>query len=524
MLSLGLAIGGWSAQAAPDGSLTDTNIQYFGRWDFSNPAQYAAYWGGGYLKVGFSGTTVKVKLGNASNFHFNLDGAGWTTWTNVGNGTVNLTPTPLAAGNHTLSVAQGRDYDYVFKFQGLVLDAGATTRPAIVSTNLIEFIGDSITAGYTDPQAEVSDYAWICAEKLNCEHTQIAYPGINLCSTTNHGIGLDTQYFKSQSPPYTNAPDWDFSRYQARIVVINLGQNDIGANGIPLGQFQSNYVNFLGQVRTKYPQADIFALRVFLGFGSNQIQSAVLARNALGDTRVHFVDTTGWITSGSQDYTTGDGVHPSASGQLKIGNQLKNILTTYLGGDVVGKVTVGYQGWFSAPGDGSPINNWGHENLEMWPDVREYGTVYSGTPFNQAGTIQPGFFGIFGNGQAAGMYSAYDQQVVNTHFRWMAENDIDCVALQRFANEISPGSTLKAQRDGMALKVQAAALAAGRKYFIEYDVSGHATMLADVRFDWTNTIVGRLHLTESSAYARQNGRPVVGVYGMGYATAPNPGP
>ena len=104
MLSLGLAIGGWSAQAAPDGSLTDTNIQYFGRWDFSNPAQYAAYWGGGYLKVGFSGTTVKVKLGNASNFHFNLDGAGWTTWTNVGNGTVNLTPTPLAAGNHTVDL------------------------------------------------------------------------------------------------------------------------------------------------------------------------------------------------------------------------------------------------------------------------------------------------------------------------------------------------------------------------------------------------------------------------------------
>src|SRR5687768_5664861 len=29
-------------------------------------------------------------------------------------------------------------------------------------------------------------------------------------------------------------------------------------------------------------------------------------------------------------------------------------------GDVVGKITVGYQGWFAAQGDGSPINAWWH--------------------------------------------------------------------------------------------------------------------------------------------------------------------
>src|ERR1700754_1058423 len=29
-------------------------------------------------------------------------------------------------------------------------------------------------------------------------------------------------------------------------------------------------------------------------------------------------------------------------------------------GDVVGKVTVGYQGWFACKGDGAPINAWWH--------------------------------------------------------------------------------------------------------------------------------------------------------------------
>src|SRR3954468_3431701 len=55
--------------AAPDGSLSDTNIKYFGRWDFSNPSQYVSYWGGAYIRVNFSGTTIKVKLGNTSNFY-----------------------------------------------------------------------------------------------------------------------------------------------------------------------------------------------------------------------------------------------------------------------------------------------------------------------------------------------------------------------------------------------------------------------------------------------------------------------
>src|SRR5882757_2925616 len=58
-------------------------------------------------------------------------------------------------------------------------------------------------------------------------------------------------------------------------------------------------------------------------------------------------------------------------------------------GDVVGKITVGYQGWFAAIGDGSPINAWWHwsqsqgqapspsnNNIKAWPDMREYTTTH----------------------------------------------------------------------------------------------------------------------------------------------------
>ncbi|WP_205589890.1 glycoside hydrolase family 71/99-like protein [Mucilaginibacter celer] len=189
-------------------------------------------------------------------------------------------------------------------------------------------------------------------------------------------------------------------------------------------------------------------------------------------------------------------------------------------GDVVGKITVGYQGWFSAAGDGSPVNAWGHDNLEMWPDTREYATTYSGTPFSQGGVAQPGYTGNLGNGQPAKMFSSYDQSTVNTHFQWMQQYGIDCAALQRFANEITPGSSIKAQRDGMATKVKTAAQTYSRKFYIMYDVSGWGN-LAVLKTDWTNTIAGSLNLLTSSAYAKQNGKPVVCIYGLGYASHPS---
>lgn len=180
-------------------------------------------------------------------------------------------------------------------------------------------------------------------------------------------------------------------------------------------------------------------------------------------------------------------------------------------GDVVGKLTVGYQGWFAAAGDGSPYNSWQHQNLEMWPDCTEYTTTYAGSPFNQNGVAQPGFFGNLGNGQPAKLFSSYDQQVCNTHCLWMQQSGIDCIALQRFGSAIVVGSVKKAQFDGIHTMMKNAAQTYGRKFYIMYDCS--ATDPIDV--DWTNTIVNTLHLTSSGAYAHQNGKPVVCMWGVG---------
>jgi hypothetical protein len=183
-------------------------------------------------------------------------------------------------------------------------------------------------------------------------------------------------------------------------------------------------------------------------------------------------------------------------------------------GDVVGKVTVGYQGWFSAAGDGSTLPGWGHDNLECWPDTRQYTTLYSGCPFYQNGVQQPGYTGNLGNGQPAKMFSAWNQATVNTHFLWMQQNGIDCAALQRFG---TTDSRVKGWDDQLATNVQNAAQTYGRKFYIMYDITGWTNFQTEIKTDWTNDM--KAHTT-SSAYAKQNGKPVVCIWGFGVSNRP----
>lgn len=179
-------------------------------------------------------------------------------------------------------------------------------------------------------------------------------------------------------------------------------------------------------------------------------------------------------------------------------------------GDVVGKITVGYQGWFACAGDGSPINMWWHwtqdwsripsptnKGMKSWPDVRDYTTTF------------PTGFANLGNGEPAALFSSYTQQTIDTHFLWMQQNNIDCAALQRF----NPNGIEGPVRDAVTLRVKDAAEQFGRKFYIMYDATGWSSMQSEIKSDWTNKMKS---YTSSSAYARQNGKPVVAIWGFGF--------
>jgi hypothetical protein len=181
------------------------------------------------------------------------------------------------------------------------------------------------------------------------------------------------------------------------------------------------------------------------------------------------------------------------------------------------KLLMGYQGWFSTPGDGSAQNSWVHwfgnntptadnANFDFWPDTSE---LDADELFSTSMT--------YSNGSPAKLYSAYKQKTVVRHFKWMQENHLDGVFFQRFLSDL-PGGNISALRNQVAVNVRVGAETYGRVFAIMYDISGYPTntLVSKLTNDWLY-LVNTQQVTNSSAYLRHNGKPVVAIWGFGFS-------
>jgi lysophospholipase L1-like esterase len=300
----------------------DPSLKYVGRWlDKGNAME--STWDGGYLKANFTGTTVRVKLLNEGNITAKIDDLPEVVFEKV-SGTVKLAPQPLPAGNHTLRVYATKGG---VKVAGLAVDEKAAMTPAKVLPMLIEFVGDSIIAGMG-----TANYTTLASDKIGAEHIRLATGAMFLADGKNKlatwmdiRTGIATQYFKTGNIYQTQEP-WDFKKYTADVVVINLGQNDTGE--ITNEFFIESYVKMMEKIRQNYPNTNILAMRPFSGNRAAATQSAVKARNDAGDKKVYFIDTSGWVAR--ED--TNDGVHPTKDGHQKIAGRLAPLLERVLKG------------------------------------------------------------------------------------------------------------------------------------------------------------------------------------------------
>ena len=201
---------------------------------------------------------------------------------------------------------------------------------------------------------------------------------------------------------------------------------------------------------------------------------------------------------------------------------------------IIGKVVCGYQGWFTAIGDGSPINTWSHWsigtppkagalpnpnpnlNFDVYPDVSMY---------NPSSLFQTNFANL-GDSVPSKLYASIKQDVTDKQFGLMQKNGIDGVAFQRFIWEVLVDPRYKSNRDSMAVHVRKSAEKYQRMFYLVYDLTGLGNVPAandQARFDaikndWTANMLGNLHFTSSPMYAKQGGKPVVQIWGIGYNT------
>lgn len=184
---------------------------------------------------------------------------------------------------------------------------------------------------------------------------------------------------------------------------------------------------------------------------------------------------------------------------------------------IKGKVLAGYQGWFQSPKDGSGSNSWGHwvknnttlpnslnRKFELYPDMREYEKKYF-TGFKP-----------LGSGEKASLFSSYDYETVDTHFKWMNQYGIDGVAQQRFMVQFEENA---AHMDQVLKNVQKAAEKYGRVFYLEYDFTGNSdsNIVEKVKKDFLRITKKDMQLTSSDRYLKVDGKPVVELWGVGIA-------
>lgn len=191
--------------------------------------------------------------------------------------------------------------------------------------------------------------------------------------------------------------------------------------------------------------------------------------------------------------------------------------------EFLGKSVAGYQAWFTA---GSLTSGWLHWNsntsgapgpntshFEVCPDISEYPEA----------VLKPTNLAPMGNGTPFKLFTSSEQSVMDVHMKWMKDYGIDGVAVQRFLNNIG-GSIIKSP-NAPILKIKQAAETNQRIFYICYDTSsGLADTWDDViKMDWVYN-VEQNDLTKSPAYAKVGNKPVVQIWGLGFASdGKNPG-
>ena len=191
----------------------------------------------------------------------------------------------------------------------------------------MEFLGDSITEGVLVQEGRAGvvpgmpgtwpwltdgrmSYAGQTAMTLGAAWRQVGFGATGLVRTGSGGApgALTTfNFFHADSPRDTWQPD---------VVIVNQGTNE---RSMKADEYQPLYVQYLEMIRKGYPKAKIVALRPFCGAQEASIKAAVDVRKAAGDSKVYYIDTTGWY----------DGpIHPNATASTDLAKKLVNALKT----------------------------------------------------------------------------------------------------------------------------------------------------------------------------------------------------
>lgn len=253
-------------------------IQYYGRFDFSNPENVAFDWPGVYIKTIFQGTSCKIILKGQACFDIFVDDNFIKTIMSGPQTAKFDIITGLEDKNHQLLLVKRSESSKPLFFQGLIIDSGKTlTPPPEKPVKKIEFIGDSYTAGFANefnkkeflPEKTDSiilsstntrkSFGALCAAAFDAQYQIHAISGKGLVRNYNGADPGKELPFYYEKALLSSDKAWDFSKWKADVVVIGIGINDFQADPpyADSSLFDTEYEKLLSKLRKYYPGVKI---------------------------------------------------------------------------------------------------------------------------------------------------------------------------------------------------------------------------------------------------------------------------
>ncbi len=240
--------------------------------------------------------------------------------------------TGLKKGEHSFKIYRQSELLHgIENIVSITMHGVPTARPAD-SELYIEFLGDSITAGYgdltvtsdnDDPSGTAKSdgtqtYAFLAAQKLGADLSVVARSGLSFSYDDIE------KYWRNVSFSRDNLGKYGFER-KPDVVVINLGTNDHNnyeKKGLSLDDVEKKAEELLKMVREDCPDSKIVWMYGMMGSNiSEQIKTAIA--NAGGaDSGIYYLQ-------GEQNFE-GGGWHPSVSGHKDNAKILADFIKTIL--------------------------------------------------------------------------------------------------------------------------------------------------------------------------------------------------
>ncbi len=328
----------------------ENEVRWLGR-TYSLDGKHFFNWSASGFEFTFKGSGVRAEIAS------NAPGGGNNAYIKVFINGVEQPDIELTKALQTVTLAEGLDPNNTYTIRvvkrsnarsstsalvSLKLNDGEKLAPPAEKARLIEFVGDSITVGYSASATASTSSAWSTATedatKTYSEYVANAFGAdYNVIAVSGRGVVRNYGNTTERLIPllYASLDDYnlegvkhDFKR-QADVIVINAGTNDSSGTvtGLTADEFKSGLRTFLLDVRAKNPNAEIIYAYGMMGAGfMAQIKSVIEELRTAGDSHITFL-----MLKECSASEKGIASHPTADSYISRGDAIIELIENLTG-------------------------------------------------------------------------------------------------------------------------------------------------------------------------------------------------